>query len=692
MAASPAGAVRRRRLLVAGLIPSVACAALAVYPPAFLSRLDLNVYDTLLGIVGFTPPLDRVVVVDVDDRSLSSVGQWPWRRDVMAQLIARLRALGAKTIALDIIFSEADRQELTQDGTGPDARFAESLRSGGVVMGYALTFGESTSDAQRCVLHPLQLTLVEPAGDTRNAPYFRAAGALCSLPALAEAAGASGFLNASPDADGILRRAPLVLDLNGQTYPGLALAAVLSEAAPQTSVLRAINAHTTSLEAGGLAVPLDGRGNLLLRFRGRNKAFPYLSAADVLTGAVAPGTFSGKMVFVGASALGIQELVATPFDRLFPGVEVQATIADNLLRGDFIRRPEHAVMLQALITLLAGLAIAWIIGRAGAVRGGLAALAGLIGFWALMAWRLGAGGAFLSPLIPSLGTLLAVAAVAFTSIAAQMRAAFVELQRARRASEAATHAKHEFLMTLSHELRTPLNAIYGYTQLLARGARRDDQQSKAVASIERNARAQARVIDDLLNASETATGSLRLDIRKVDLTDIVRSVLDVLRPAIDAKQLAFDVNVDRAVPSIPGDGDRLRQAVWHVISNAIKYTPDGGCVKVRLEWVTSSVQLTVTDNGAGIDPSFLPHLFEPFRQQDGSTTRRHGGLGLGLSLVRHIVELHGGSVTAESSGAGRGATFRMRLPLSSASTKSPAGNRISAVEEPQARDPIQKPS
>ena len=685
MAASPAGAVRRRHLLIAGVIPALVCAALALYPPALLARLDLKVYDTLLGYAGFTPPLDRVVVVDVDDRSLSTVGQWPWRRDVMARLIARLRDLGAETIALGIIFSEADRQQPTQDSETPDVRFAESLRSGRVVVGYAFTFDQRTGNAERCVLHPLQLTLVEPAGESRVAPYFRAADALCSLPVLSEAAGESGFLNAAPDADGILRRVPLVLEWNGRTYPGLALAAVLSTATPQTPVLRVTNADATSLEAGGLAVPLDGRGNLLLRYRGHNKTFPYLSAADVLSGAIAPDTVRGKVVFVGATALGIQRLVATPFDRLFTGVEVQATIADNLLRGDFIRRHEYAAALQALLTLLLGLAIALLVGRAGVILGGIAAIAVLAGFWALTAWRLGANGEFLSPLFPTAGLLLALATVTVTTIAAQRRAAFVELQGARRANEAASHAKHEFLMTLSHELRTPLNAIYGYTQMLARGATRDEQHNRAVASIERNARAQARVIDDLLNASETVTGSLRLEVKDVDLPEVVRSVLDVLRPAVEAKRISLDVSIDGGLASIPGDGDRLRQAMWHVVSNAIKYSPEGGRVAVHLERAKSSAQLTVTDHGAGIDPSFLPYLFEPFRQEDGSTTRRHGGLGLGLSLVRHIVELHGGSVTAESKGAGTGATFRVRLPLSNAAPKSPPATTIASTRSRQDR-------
>jgi signal transduction histidine kinase len=662
-APSTASRERRRPLVLAGLLPATLCAGLALLPPAALTWIDLDVYDSLLRMASFAPPVGRIAIVDVDERSVSTVGQWPWRRDVMAHLITRLRALGASTIALDIVFSEADRRDTGADAKAPDVLFAEALRAGQVVMGYAFTFGETSASPEHCVLHPLRLTLVEPAGGALEPPLFRATDALCSLPVLAEAAGASGFLNASPDADGIVRRVPLVLDFHGRTYPGLALAAVLSAKAPDTGVLRAANAQTTTLEVGALKVPLDGRSNLLLRYRGHNRTFPYISATDVLSGSIPTGALEGKLVFVGTTALGMQEFVASPFDRLFTGIEVQATIADNLLRGDFLRRPEHAVILQTVMTLAAGIIIALVIGRAGVVRGCLAVLAGLIALWGMTAWLLSAYGIFLSPLVPSIAVMLSVGAVVVTAVSSQMRAAFVEVQRARRASEEALQARHNFLLNLSHELRTPLNAIYGYAQILTRSVMRDDQQNKAVASIERNARAQARVIDDLLQASETATGTLRLDVKDVDLGGIVRSVVDVLRPAIDAKRLSLDVEIDSGLRSIAGDSDRLRQVVWHLVSNAIKFTPEGGRVGLRVDKTRSSAQFTVTDNGAGIAPEFLPLLFEPFQQQDTSTTRQHGGLGLGLSLVRHIVELHGGEVTAESDGAGHGATFQVRLPV-----------------------------
>ena len=216
----------RRRLLLAGLVPTALCTALALYPPGWLTRVNFGVYDTLLRFGGVDPPDGRVVIVDVDERSLSTIGQWPWRRDVVGTLIERLRSLGARSIALDIIFSEPDRdaatggtavlERLTDGADGAlstaDAALGEVLRGGRVVVGYAFTFGEPGSGAQRCVLHALPLTVVQPAGVAGDAPFFSATDAICTLPPLAQAAGASGFLNAAPDRDGILRRVPLLIE------------------------------------------------------------------------------------------------------------------------------------------------------------------------------------------------------------------------------------------------------------------------------------------------------------------------------------------------------------------------------------------------------------------------------------------------------------------------------------------------
>jgi len=235
--------------------------------------------------------------------------------------------------------------------------------------------------------------------------------------------------------------------------------------------------------------------------------------------------------------------------------------------------------------------------------------------------------------------------------------------RAQRAAELASRAKDDFLATASHELRTPLNAILGWARMLQSGTLANADFLRAINSIERNARAQVRLIEDILDGSRIITGNLHLEIRPLDLTALVQAALDAVRPAADAKRIALTVQIDPAASRVVGDPDRLQQVVWNLANNAIKFTPKDGEVDVSLQREGTEVELTVRDTGEGIAADFLPHVFERFRQAEGSTTRRHGGLGLGLALVRHLVEAHGGTVHAASDGQGRGATFSVRLPV-----------------------------
>jgi PAS domain S-box-containing protein len=229
--------------------------------------------------------------------------------------------------------------------------------------------------------------------------------------------------------------------------------------------------------------------------------------------------------------------------------------------------------------------------------------------------------------------------------------------------QVADRLKDEFLATLSHELRTPLNAILGYARLLQRGAVQGEKVPRAIDIVERNASALTQMVDDVLEVSRIISGKMRLYIQAVDLPAVVQSAVDSVAPAADAKRLRLQTSIDPNAGPISGDPDRLQQIVWNLVSNAVKFTPKGGRIQVRVERVESHVEIVVSDTGVGIKPEFLPHLFERFRQADSTTTRHFGGLGLGLAIVRHLVELHGGSVEAISDGQGKGATFRVRLPL-----------------------------
>ena len=238
-------------------------------------------------------------------------------------------------------------------------------------------------------------------------------------------------------------------------------------------------------------------------------------------------------------------------------------------------------------------------------------------------------------------------------------------QDARLEAEAANRIKDEFLATVSHELRTPLNAVLGWAQLLRRGQLDEESTGRAIETIERSARLQAQIIADILDVSRIITGKLRLSTRAVDLLPVIKAAIDAVRPAAAAKGVRLQAVLDPGAGPVSGDPDRLQQVIWNLLSNAVKFTPQGGRAEVRLERVDSHVEVIVSDTGQGISAEFLPFVFDRFSQADSSRTRLHGGLGLGLAIVRHLVELHGGTARADSPGSGRGATFTISLPLCS---------------------------
>ncbi|WP_437977909.1 response regulator [Sorangium sp. So ce295] len=236
-------------------------------------------------------------------------------------------------------------------------------------------------------------------------------------------------------------------------------------------------------------------------------------------------------------------------------------------------------------------------------------------------------------------------------------------QSARREAEAASHLKDEFLATMSHELRTPLTAVLGWVRMLRTGKLPDERRDKALETVERNAQAQAQLIDDLLDISRIMAGKLRLDVHPIELAPVIDAALEVVRPAADAKGVRLQSHLEPGVGAVAGDAGRLQQVVWNLLNNAVKFTPRGGVVRIRLDRADGSAEITVSDTGQGIEPAFLPYVFEQFRQAESGTTRRHGGLGLGLTIVKSLVEMHGGTAHALSDGEGRGATFVVQLPL-----------------------------
>jgi signal transduction histidine kinase/ActR/RegA family two-component response regulator len=255
-------------------------------------------------------------------------------------------------------------------------------------------------------------------------------------------------------------------------------------------------------------------------------------------------------------------------------------------------------------------------------------------------------------------------------------------QQERSRVEAATRAKDEFVAMVSHELRTPLNAILGWVRLMRAGALSEGKRDHAFEVIERNANAQNQLVGDLLDISRAITGNIRIHPSQVDLANVIDITLEDVRLALEAKRIQVHTELERGKAVMRGDGERLQQIVWNLLSNAVKFTPKGGRIDVRLRRIESDLEIVVADNGVGISPEFLPHVFESFRQSDGSAARVHGGLGVGLSITKHLVDLHGGTLEAHSDGYGKGARFSVRLPVSPLVSATLGVSQVPATKEP----------
>jgi CheY-like chemotaxis protein len=240
----------------------------------------------------------------------------------------------------------------------------------------------------------------------------------------------------------------------------------------------------------------------------------------------------------------------------------------------------------------------------------------------------------------------------------------LKLERsAREAAEESNRLKDEFLATVSHELRTPLTAILGWARLLEGGGLDSQVTQQAIDTIWRNAKAQAQIVDDILDVSRIITGNLYIDLHPTEVVPVVRNAINVVRPTADAKGIRIETQIDNTPASVAGDANRLQQVIWNLLSNAVKFTNNGGRVLVKVSQANAAVEISVTDTGQGIAREFLPYVFDRFSQADSTTTRHHGGLGLGLAIARHLVEIHGGTIRAQSRGKGEGATFTITLPL-----------------------------
>ncbi len=452
----------------AALLASV----MALARPGLLVNLDRAAEDAAVRHTTAPTPSPRVAIVAVDEASLTELGQWPWPRDVVGRLVTALHNGGAAAIAFDILFSEPDRMGVpsaTAGGpTSTDAELAAAIARAPVVAGFALTFEDSrlASAASGCVLTPLE-PLQRQRGETDLlAGTFEGSGAVCSVAVLRQAARASGAINATPDSDGILRRVPVLARLGGHVYPTLALAAVHVAGHPAL-ILEPRTDGSLRLRLDDRSVVLDAQGTLLLRPRGPGRTYPHLSAADVIAARVPPGTFTDRIVFVGATALGVRDVVATPLDPRFPGVELHATVADMLLGGTAATRPEFAGTMEFIAAVAAAILASLAVSFGGAGLGvGLAAVAGTAA-WGGTRLLFATAGAVLSPVSLLTGLALGAAVSGAWQLARERRRADAEGLRHQQAQRLIIQTLTSLTATRDEDTGRHARRTQEYVRLLA---------------------------------------------------------------------------------------------------------------------------------------------------------------------------------------------------------------------------------
>ncbi len=406
-------------VLLYGIFISLLLFFLNLLKPTLTDFLHYRFYDLLLS-ANRGESSSIPVIVDIDEKSLKQYGQWPWPRYRIATLIDRLRNLGVLSIGLDMLFAEEDRasihsirkdlsrdfgvnldfREVPQGLRDNDERLAKALLGSSVVLGYQFLFDED-SESETCLLHPIQVSELGNGEAERNPrPFIQAQGVSCNLRIFSEAAAGSGFFNISPETDGILRRVPLIMEHKGKLYPSLALGTLMKAFGASDILLKTEKRGEASLYLNQIAIPLTSTGSLLIRFRGKGRTFSYVSAADILANRIPDGKMKGKIVFVGTSASGLKELKPTPFDPVFPGVEVHATVVDNILMRDFISRPQWAAGLESLAVLVFGLISTLILAWSGAGLSSLLLGVAGIAVWQASVWVFRNEGVFISPVLP----------------------------------------------------------------------------------------------------------------------------------------------------------------------------------------------------------------------------------------------------------------------------------------------------
>jgi adenylate cyclase len=473
-----------------GILLTFLLSLTGLFKPTFLEFLDYKAFDAL-SAPGPDADISSVpVIIDIDEKSLKLHGQWPWPRYKLALLLNRLHAMGVRAVGIDIMFPETDRTVIdhssenipedlkadigiasVRESAGhSDRLFAEAVSRSSAVLGFQFQF-ESSPESAACVLHPVAVNVMQRGGGEQpRGGLIEAAGVVCNLTDLSRATHFAGFFNVSPDSDGILRSVPLLMKYKGEFYPSLALA-VLMKAFNTNKLLLQYDSNGDSLNLANRYIPLASGGRLWVNFRGRGKAFTYISAADILSGKTSSDALTDKIVFLGTSASGLKEFRSTPTDPIYPGVEVHATVVDNYIRSDFLVRPFYARGFEVLLALITGIAFTVIFSRSSALLTLLSVCGGTIGLWTLSVLAFKTASVLLSPVLPILVLLTNFSSLSLLKFWREERKTKQRTRELALAQEAIIESMASLTETRDPETGGHIKRTQNYVRLLARTLR-----------------------------------------------------------------------------------------------------------------------------------------------------------------------------------------------------------------------------
>jgi signal transduction histidine kinase len=659
----------------------VVVAGLRIVDPSTMERLRLAYFDFQQAAWPPSQQDSRVVIVDIDQASLTAVGQWPWPRSTVARLTTAIATMQPAVIGFDVLLPLPDRlspQEILRslpalsEATrarllalpSNDALLAASFRRVPVVLGIAAlpataAIGNGSTDTPVSVVSEASAN----AGDFL--PHY--ASLIANIAELDAAASGRGMVTLVPDDDGVLRRNAAALVVRDRIFPSLAveMARIATHAGEITLV--AGDLGIASVRIGDRLLATDRAGNLWLHYA-RPHSLQILSAADIVAGRISAASIRGKLVLLGTTALAISDHHATPIGDRRSGVEIHAQLLQNILDGDVLERPAFVSVGEVLLLAIAG---AIFIAAAWRQRGwrllplflGLPALTfGL----AIVAYL--RAGLLLDPTLIAILAILLYMSAATEGILAEERARRQTEEQLRQAllqAETASKAKSDFLANMSHELRTPLTAILGFSETIKSqlfGPISPAKYGDYVDQIHASGGHLLAIVNDVLDMSRIAAGEAKLDESDVDLRAVADECLLMLQSRVDKKRLQVRAAFDPALPRLRADRRMVKQMLLNLLSNAVTYTPDGGSLQATGGIATDrQIAITVRDTGIGIAAADLDRIMEPFQIVESPQSRSYQGIGLGLPLARSLVELHGGTLTLESQ-IGVGTTATLTFP------------------------------